>query len=106
MKKSGLRNDERGREKQICFTVEGKVVFSETKPTSYGSNLVLKLDKLSQEIGWTHQSRIPAHIVVGDSIRGHYRQSSENIILLDAYELLRGQEVITRACAPGYSFVD
>jgi hypothetical protein len=91
----------------MLFSVEGTVVFSETRPANSESFLVLKLKRLSQEIWWTHQSTIPAYIPVDFAVRGFYQNRDGDTICLKAYELLdKGGRVLTRAAEAGYLFVD
>ena len=87
-------------------SVSGKVVFSQTKGTGYGSCLELKLENEDKEYWWQEQKSIPAFIKVGDRIRGFYSGYSDHqIIVLDAYELLdENDKVLTRTCKRGYEF--
>lgn len=106
-KTKGVKSTERGNEYELS-SLEGKVIHSETFPTGYGSCLHLLLDSDRNIIRWQNSSTTPIMFVkVGDRIRGFYHNVNENIIYLDAYELLNEQDdVLTRACQKGYVFVD
>ena len=91
----------------------GEVFSSETTETGYGSCLVLGVNGFEGEIWWQAQSRMPAHIVVGDKIRGFYRAESSGgtVRVLEAYELLDEkssltERILTRASSRAYRFVD
>ena len=98
---------ENGIEK-ILTSIEGLVIFSETKPTGYGSclNVFIKSDEGLADIRWQNSPN-NADIRVGDRIRGFYRNKEMNIIYMEAYEILNDKnEVLTRARKEGYRFID
>jgi hypothetical protein len=112
-KSKGVRSNERGNERDLC-KLEGKVVFSETVPTGYGSCLKLKLDFTSEimfeEVRWQNLIRngCIACVKSKDRIRGFYHQSDgKRIVYLDAYELLDDEgNVLTRTHQLGYGFTE
>jgi hypothetical protein len=110
MKKSqGVKSLEKGRE-YFLNSLCGKVIFSETVTTRYGSCLTLKLDFESdekfEEVSWQN-IRDFAFIKSGDKIRGFYNQFNQKRVFLEAYEILdESDNVLTRTRKEGYKFVE
>ena len=97
--------------------IKGKIIFSETLPTGYGSCLEFKIDGKEDLVRWQEQKNIPLPALVGQIIRGFYEcggyhrndeDELQRVIYLDGYELQNMQgEVLTRALkSRKYKFIE
>lgn len=103
--KGVIAKDEAERRAGELSVVEGRVVYSETKETAYGSCLSIGLEGDEREFWWQHQAVIPVHIVVGNKIRGFYTHNSSPPSF-EAYELLNEKgDVLTRGISKKFTFV-
>jgi len=89
--------------------VTGEIVFSETKPTGYGSCLNLRLENQKKDIWWQDQKNMPIPALAGQILRGFYGLNQDpDYIVLCGYELQdKSGKVLTRGLnSKGLEFID